>query len=319
MDRISDSSTSWLVRAARKVRIQLYFDRHDYRRTVLIAGTARSGTTWLQELLNFDDHYRSIFEPLHPRITAANGFRPLQYVRPTDLDPTYFEFLAAVLAGRIRHTWTDKFNRKIWVKQRLIKCIHANLLLKWIKVNFPEIPIILLVRHPCAVANSRLKLAYPAPLHHFLSQEPLVTDHLAPFAKLVGESSDLFDRHILAWCIEHYVPQQQFQKGDIELVFYERLVADPERELQHICAFIGRPYDPEMLGALRRPSALTKGHSPIVTGESLVEGWRKDIRPDQVKRAMDLIAAFGLDHLYSPDGWPLETRANRKSVALEAR
>jgi hypothetical protein len=305
MDRLSDRRTNPLVRLARKIRIRLYVDRHDYRQTVLLAGTARSGTTWLMELLNFDDHYRSLFEPLHPRLVADRGFRPIQYLQPGNLDPGYYQPLAAVLAGRVRHSWTDKFNRKIWVRQRLIKCIHANLLLKWVKVNFPEVPIVLLLRHPCAVANSRLKLGLPAPIDQFLAQEPLLADHLAPFAGLLQTASDPFERHILMWCVEHYVPLRQLGESERSLVFYEHLVSRPASELERLCAFVGRPYKPAMQSFVRRPSAVTKSHSAVMTGQDLVEGWRQAIRPAQVMLAMDRLAAFGLDGLYGPEGWPL--------------
>lgn len=305
MDRLSDRSTSLLLKAARKVRVRLYFDRHDFRETVLLAGSGRSGTTWLMELLNFDDHYRSIFEPLHPLLMAERGFRPIQYLRPDNLDPAYMEPLAAVLAGRVRHQWTDKFNRQIFVKRRLIKCIHANLLLKWIRVNFPEIPIIFLLRHPCAVAWSRLKVGFLAPIGHFLAQEQLMEDYLAPFATILKDSTDPFDRHILMWCVENFVPLHQLDRADYSLVYYEHLVSRPEPELRRLCAVIGRPYKPAMQEFVSRPSALVKKHSAILTGRDLVEGWRQEVRPDQVRRANDLLASFGLDTLYGADGWPL--------------
>ena len=42
--------------------------------TVLIAGSGRSGTTWLSEILNYNNDYRSIFEPFYPRICNKTGF-----------------------------------------------------------------------------------------------------------------------------------------------------------------------------------------------------------------------------------------------------
>lgn len=55
----------------------------DHRRTVLIAGTGRSGTTWLSGLVNHDRRYRDVFEPFNPgKVEAFRGFRSKQYLRP---------------------------------------------------------------------------------------------------------------------------------------------------------------------------------------------------------------------------------------------
>jgi len=42
-----------------------------YKKTVLLAGTARSGTTWVQEMINFDGSYRVLFELFHSKEIEA--------------------------------------------------------------------------------------------------------------------------------------------------------------------------------------------------------------------------------------------------------
>ena len=42
----------------------IHVDTHDYRKTIFLAGSARSGTTWLQEIVNFNNDYRVLFEHL---------------------------------------------------------------------------------------------------------------------------------------------------------------------------------------------------------------------------------------------------------------
>ena len=152
---------------------RLFIDTNsDCRRTVLLAGTGRSGTTWVSHILNYRNDHRYIFEPFHPqKVSICGGFRYRQYVRPGNDDETYLAPAEAILTGRLRSGWSDAHNRKLCATKRLVKDIRANLLLKWIHTSFSGIPIILLLRHPCAVANSRLRLNWGTHLDEFLSQE----------------------------------------------------------------------------------------------------------------------------------------------------
>ena len=138
---------------------QFYLDGEDYRQSILLAGTGRSGTTWVQECINRDNSYRVMFEPFHPlKIPLLKDWSMGQYIPEHNLEEKFLIPTKTILSGGIRHPWIDNFNRKHFVRKRLIKEIRAHLFLKWIKVNFPEIPIIFLLRHPCAVANSMRQL-----------------------------------------------------------------------------------------------------------------------------------------------------------------
>ena len=131
----------------------------DYRNTVILSGTGRSGTTWVANLLNYDNDYRYMFEPFnHSMLNIIKKEEELPYLRPTNIDPRIYGLVKKVLSGRIKSSWINKYNRKLIARKRLVKEIHMNLTLKWIKLNFPEIPIILLLRHPFAVAYSKIRL-----------------------------------------------------------------------------------------------------------------------------------------------------------------
>jgi hypothetical protein len=284
---------------------RLFVDRGDYRRTVLLAGTGRSGTTWLGALVNFDHSFRPMFEPFHAgKIARIRHWRHRQYLRPDETDARYLGPATAILSGAIRHPWIDRDNRRFVARTRLIKDIRVSLLLKWIKRRFPEIPQLLLLRHPCAVAHSKLRLRWDTHLDVFLDQPELVTDFLGPFVDVLRGTEDPFERHVLMWCVENYVPLQQFARGELLVVFYEDLCVHPEPELRRILGFLGRTYSESILDAVSRPSALSRGDSPIRTGGDPVSSWRADIGPGQVSRARELCRLFGLDALYGDQDVP---------------
>ena len=54
-----------------------------------------------------------------------------------------------------------------------------------------------------------------------------------------------------------------------------------------------------------RPSATARRDSPVVSGQSLVDGWRRSITPAQVDAAMRILEAFGLDRVYGRDSLPV--------------
>src|SRR5262249_55955888 len=145
----------------RRVWKALYIDPGDYRRTILLAGTGRSGTTWIQDIITRAVACRVMFEPFNPRkISLLTEWSCRQYLRAGQWAPQFLAPAARILSGQIRDIWIDQFNQTHVVRRRLVKDIRVNLILRWIRSHFPEIPIVLLLRHPCAVASSKLALGW---------------------------------------------------------------------------------------------------------------------------------------------------------------
>ena len=159
----------------------LHVDRGDHRDSVFLAGSGRSGTTWVSGIIDHHNEYRLIFEPFHPgKVRVCKDFRRKQYLRPDDRREEYLGAARRILTGKLRSPWTDRFNTKLLARRRLIKDIRANLLLGWMAENFPGMPIVLLMRHPCAVAASRLALGWRDNLSETMEQEELVEDFSLP-------------------------------------------------------------------------------------------------------------------------------------------
>ena len=147
---------AYLQPIRRRLGQRLVVDRHpDHRRSVFLAGTGRSGGTWLSEIINQHNEYRIIFEPFHPkRAPWMKPFGERRYMRPEEKDEKFLALARSIVTGRVRHAWTERFNRRMVTHERLIKEDYANLMMKWLHVNFPGMPLILLLRHPCAVGLS---------------------------------------------------------------------------------------------------------------------------------------------------------------------
>jgi hypothetical protein len=274
--------------------------RGNHTNSVFLAGSGRSGTTWLSEVINYGGGYRYVFEPFNPvRVGTFEHFRSKQYLRPDDGGGEFLEAARLVLTGALRDPWTDRFNKTFVARRRLIKDIRANLLLGWMRANFPGMPIVLLIRHPCAVVVSRLALGWKDNLRETMEQEELVEDFLLPMeAEILAARGD-FERHLFLWCIDNYVPLRQFGRDGIHLTFYENLLVSPEEELRCLFDFLGEDLNDRVYAKLTHPSPLGRkgAFSPSV------DGWRGRVSERQLERTGEILNLFGLDRVY--DGGPM--------------
>jgi hypothetical protein len=291
------------------VRGQLYIDRAgDESETTFVAGHDRSGTTWIADIINFGKDYRYIFEPFTPgRLDLTSSFRPRQYLRPDERDPRYLEPATAIVTGHIRSLWTDKYNRAMWPRKRLVKDVRANLLLPWLARTFPDMRLVFILRHPCAVAHSQMSVSrnWRADLRLFLDQDDLMKDHLAPFLPTIDSARDDFERLIAVWCINNYVPLRALKEQNVQVSFYEDFCVAPREEVATLLSSLGKRADPGAMRMVERPSATTRRDSPVVSGASLIDGWRGSVTAEQLDGALRILGAFGLDRIYGRDSLPL--------------
>jgi hypothetical protein len=290
----------------KKLLTELYIDfNSDYKKSIFIAGTGRSGTTWVSSIINYNNEYRYIFEPFYSdKVSNVKNFKYRQYLRPDDRGKEFIEPTKAILSGKVRSKWTDRFNKRFISNKRLIKDIRANLLLSWIHNNFPSVPIILLLRHPCAVVNSHLKLNWDNHLDEILAQAELIEDFLEPFKQKILLAETDFEKQIFLWCIENYVPLKQFKRGEIHLAFYENFCECPKDEIERLFSFLGKKFDETIFLNLSKPSSMSRKESAVITGDSIVDSWRKHITDEQLQKAVEIMSLFGLDRIYSEEVMP---------------
>ena len=274
----------------------------------MVAGTARSGTTWLAELIASQLPCRIMFEPFNPRkVREFHQFHYFQYMRPTDRDNELRSFCQSVFSGDIRNGWIDREISLLRPQYRLIKEVRANLFLKWIDTEFPEVPLLFIVRHPCAVVASRMKLGWATDtdIQPFLAQRKLVQDHLTDHRNLISQVRTPEEKHALIWCISNLVPLRQFRAGELTIVFYENLCLQPEVEIRRIFQTLGHEYRDSVYDAMLAPSRTTVDRSAVVSGAHRPGGWRQALPSRQIGRILAVVEAFGLDHLYGDSALPL--------------
>ena len=326
LDRIENQGvdTEYLRRGVRSIRRllrsarrQAYLDLFpDYRRSILLTGTGRSGTTWVSHIINFRNDFRYMFEPFHPKfVPACKPFLQPQYLRTEDASLEFLQAARRILSGQVRGAWVDKYNACMFPTRRLIKDIRTNLLLKWMHIHFPEVPIVLLLRHPCAVANSRIKKKFTSDLGVYLGQPDLVNDFLSPFVPLLEDATEPFEQHVLRWCIESFIPLKLFSPTEICVLFYETLCTQPEVEIGRLFSYLKLPFDQRLrqrvLQTFQAPSPEVRKESAIFTGSSLVAAWQREVDEKNVCRTVEILNIFGLNELYTENPMPVNDFVRR--------
>jgi hypothetical protein len=281
---------------------RVYQDRNrDISRCILLAGTARSGTTWMADLISSQIRARVMFEPFHsqkiPEISNINYF---QYLRPETRNDELLAYCRKVFSGAIRDKWIDRQISSLFPKYRIIKEIRANLFLRWIHNNFLNIPILFLIRHPCAVVLSRMQLnwATDGDIEYFLSQDTLVEDFLVDKFDLIANANSPEEKHALIWCISNLVPLTHFSPGELNIIHYENLCLQPEIEIPRIFQIIGLDYDEMIFSSLDNPSRTVTRDSAVMHGLDRITQWKSKLSPQQIHNILSVVESFELDYLY---------------------
>ena len=302
MSRLGKRLLRWLIG-------RLYQDTNGaMSRTILVAGTARSGTTWLAEIIASQLACRIMFEPFHPhKVEAFGAFEYFHYLRPSVDNRQLYTYCTTLFRGHIRHPWIDREIDTLRPDYRLIKEIRANLFLKWIHQRFPQVPLLFILRHPCAVVLSRLQLqwATDSDIDSFLRQPQLVADFLTGKMDVIERARSDVAKHALIWCISNVVPLQQFEPGTLPIVFYEQLITYPDTLIPAIFRHLEiADYQDSVFRAAQKPSTTSKRHSAIMTGSNPLTQWQNKLSARQIDDVLAVVAAFGLDTIYDDSPMP---------------
>ena len=226
-------------------------------KAVLISGSGRSGTTWLAELIASTGRYRYCFEPFDHRRSPELGHLEYRYVRPDDADPALVDPVRDLLCGRIVHRRMYFHNPPSWRARDaiLVKEIYGNLAVPWIGRQFPHVRIVVLTRHPGAVAVSRMRLGWPPFDRRMLAQPLLVADHLDRHRETIRQATSQFERHVLMWCITNSVAMTHVRASDgARAVRYEDLLSAPSDGLGELFGWLGLPLTARVLSRVDTPS-----------------------------------------------------------------
>jgi hypothetical protein len=274
---------------------------------MLLAGMARSGTTWLAETICSQLECRLIFEPFHPDLVPPySGLEYQQYLRPHEESTRFQSFFEPLASGRMRNRWIDREVAYLRPGCRLIKAVRGSLVLGWIHARYPTLPLLLVVRHPCANVASFLRLGWSSDrdIESILAQRALVEDHVAEHMGTLERATHPHQRIAVLWCVVNLVPLRQLGREGLHRFYYEDLRDRPYETVPRVFEALRRPFDESVYGELDRASRTAKRPSDFGRRAQSTQRWRTELGDSRVDDVLEIVAAFGLDHLYHADGTP---------------
>ena len=114
----------------------------DPLRSVLLLGSARSGTTWLAQNISDQCKLRLVFEPFTSTQNSRWSLPDRTFVAPECENKQINTAIEQILNGSIKNRWTDQFNLQIWSNKRIIKEVRCNLLIpyliRFVQAMYPD-------------------------------------------------------------------------------------------------------------------------------------------------------------------------------------
>jgi hypothetical protein len=304
---------------------------------VVLLGSARSGTTWLQDGLAQANALRTIFEPLHPEGDKRAESFAHAYLTPEDQSLGLSDFLSEAFTGSGLRLWRDLrvnpahiyklqspigyaaqafyiyrgLRRYLPARNRPIitKMIRGNLLGGWLVARM-RARTLLLVRHPCAVVSSQLRVNPSAwhdhheLLNRYLANERLVDEHLGKIREHLVRLSEPSDVHAALWCIENAIPCATAIEDGVGVAYYERLLANDHEEWSKVidCLALDEIPSRRISSAPSQQAASDMKRSTF--GTDRIGRWRDRLERNQIERIHAILARFEVENYSTDDPMP---------------
>lgn len=269
---------------------------------IYLTGLPRSGTSWAARALAAAIGAYLVDEPFNGEFYPERARFEMAYVRADSAESP----LHALLRRDLRHWRHPRRTLRIWLRRRvLIKDVHTALALPHISRHITPRAVIL-VRHPCAVADSWQRLNFPAGarLDTLLQQESLMADHLHPFAAHLRAVADPYAQVGALWGAVLYTLQRlSVDQPGWHWVTHESLCVEPAAAFAALAQRLGYAMRPEGVAFIRRhdrPPGTDEGPFAVarVSAEE-PDKWRTRLTAGQIGAVLDGEAPFGmLDRYY---------------------
>lgn len=299
----------------------------------VIAGSGRSGTTWVLDCLADANQLRPIFEPLHPKVTPLGPAYAHRAIAPGDSHPELLEYLRRVDSGAYRSMWVNyrgrrdllfpgpqallslrqlRRLRRRWVRflgdlpglrrrsarqGALIKVIRGNLALGWMVASLPA-RAVLIVRHPCAVVESQYRLGeiwHPSPiLERFRGDQLLDARTQGRYRDLLKAKLSTIEALTLVWAIENQLPVAEAGEYGYEVIHYENMRRTPQSEWRRIAQALDLSQVPAPQ-IVQAPSQQASRRLDDPDADSTRPRWARALKDEDLARIQRLLDTVGCE------------------------
>jgi len=282
--------------------------RHSYQNSIVINGSARSGTTWLWEIFCTIKNSLPLYEPTDSRYEEAKKLQCwYRYLNPERNYPEIKNYFKMILTGQVRkikrsyESGSRLCNEYLLLRERIsqfkfclhrlpvIKFVRGHFFLNYLQVNFSP-KIITILRHPCAALESALRVGLIDPgfetmlgdrNKELFKNYPDLMEKCRKSLELLKFKESYFNgqtskirigkRYIIKWCISNCFMINEIKRNRLKatVTFYENLFQNPTFEINKICKFWDIEYDKRMTSRINIASVSAHKDSPLKKKENI--------------------------------------------------
>jgi hypothetical protein len=278
---------------------------------LLVIGSGRSGTTWLSELINYDATLRFVFEPLQEDWGIKyQALKPWLYCEPQAISKQLEADINHLFFGFYRGHGMDTWNTNRWTTYcgRLVKSIRMQGLLSVVHSLLPDVKIIYIMRHPCAVLQSYYRTSWKPQLGLLIAnmtqKNVIVDEHI----ERLSNASSTLDQYMYLWALENRVALEQLKTIPHHLCFYETLIDSPNQSISSLFNFLGKDSSEITSSHLSKPSShASYRKNQASTSGSPIESWKHRLSADDIQRCLQITEECGLADIYTSNPLPNPT------------
>lgn len=275
----------------------MWFDRQP----IFVTGLPRTGTTCFAEILEMARGVKYLHEPFNWKTHSEVQPHVTKYLRPDDVDLEFAAHCGCVFSQHLALKTSKRLYKRWpwWPSRLLVKDVHVSLATAWIdRLVRPAVVIVL--RHPCAVAASWLRLGYnPAcMLDRIRSQPNLLADFLQPWAELLRRPQTPSEQIGAIWgAIYRVLLRQQQTHPDWLLVSHEEICGDPRVAYQQCFRQLHLHWTRKAGMLLLKSTSADAGqpYTPRHISHQEPRKWKTELTLDQIEQVRRFTGPFQTD------------------------
>lgn len=290
-----------LIKRLRQVNITVIEDGTP----ILLSSLPRSGSTWVMKMLEASGELTAFHEPDHLNQWSVGDGGMHPYIPPAEESAEYYSMYKKVFSGvsfrRAVPTrqFFDQLMRmarvKVLRKRVLVKSVYNLHNLEWISNRF-DVRVVILLRHPAAIAHSIHRRWPHAYLKDPQNQTQFVGDYLGEKKSILDEASGIYEK--LASRIGAYyraAEEQASRHPEWIVVYHEDLCTNSLEGFQSLFEELTLP------GFDRARAAITSSNAPKESDEvehvkrvaaEEVEKWKSNLDQGEIQQIAESYSAF---------------------------
>jgi hypothetical protein len=304
-------------------------------RPILVTGVHRSGTTWVGKILAESPRVAYISEPLNvwhrPGVLRAPTRRWYTYICEDNqaeyLEP-FLEMLAfdyhtemevrSIKSGkdllRMGRDWSTFWKGRRNLSLPLVKDPFAVFSSEWFN-SCLDCRVVVVVRHPAAVASSLMKLGWSFDFQDLLDQPLLMRDWLETFRdemeQLRDASNNLIAQSCLLWrMVYQTIDRMRLKIPGLIVIRHEDFSLNPHARFEQLYRELNLEYTAEIQSAVTATSSRDNPketsqrsiHSVRIDSQAIVKSWQRRLTREEIQQVRTLTAEVASLY-YSSEDW----------------